>query len=159
MDVLTILKQGMRLERDGLDFYLAASERSSDPVTAQLFRDLAADEVDHYNYIGRQYDAIAAGDTWVPIPQLEEVEAPDSGSPIFPQGLARLAVLPDDPTDRDALQFALAAEIKSYDLYSESARGVENSAARELFLGLAAAEQQHFDLIMARYEALFGYPG
>jgi hypothetical protein len=148
----------MKLERNGLDFYLGAAERSSDPATAQLFRDLAADEVDHYNYIGRQYDAIAAGETWVPIPQLEEVKAVDSKAPIFPAGLNALEVLPDDATDQDALLFALGAEMQSYELYSQSSDEADNAAARQLFQALASAEQQHFNLIMARYETLFGYP-
>jgi len=159
MDVLTVLKQGMKLERDGLEFYLGAAERSSDAATSQLFRDLAADEVDHYNYIGRQYDAIAAGETWVPIPQLEEVEAADVQAPIFPSGLKALKALPTNASDQDALLFALGAEMKSYELYSQSAKEVDNAAARNLFQSLAAAEQGHFNIVMARYEALFGYPG
>ena len=158
MDAVTVLKQAMKLERDGLDFYLSAAERSSDITTSQLFRDLAADEVHHYNFIGRQYDALVAGETWVAIPDLASVEPADPQAPIFPKGVRALSDLPEKASDEDGLLFALGAEMKSYELYSRSAKEVDDTAARDLFLGLASAEMQHFDLIMARYNALFGYP-
>ncbi|MDH7486844.1 MAG: ferritin family protein [Anaerolineae bacterium] len=158
MDALEVLKKGMKLEREGLEFYLGAAECSADPETAQLFRDLAADEVDHYNAIGRQYDALAAGKAWVPIPELETVEPIDVQAPIFPPGLMACEILPDRPSDEDALLFALGVEVKSFELYSQSAREVDNADARRLFQALAAAEQQHFNLLMARYEARFAYP-
>ena len=158
MDTLTVLKQAMKLERDGLDFYLSAAERSKDTTTAQLFRDLAADEVHHYNYIGRQYDALVAGETWVAIPDLASVEPADLQAPIFPAGIGARSELPENPSDEDGLLFALGAEMKSYELYSRSAKEVDDAAARDLFQGLASAEMQHFDLIMARYSALHGYP-
>lgn len=158
MDELTVLKQGMKLERDGLEFYLEAAERSDDPETAQLFRQLAADEVDHYNYIGRQYDAIAAGETWVPIPELDKVEAADVEAPIFPMGVFALDVFPEDATDEHALLFALGVEMRSFELYSQNAKEVDNAAARKLFQGLASAEQQHFNTVMLRYQSRFGYP-
>jgi rubrerythrin len=158
MDAVTVLKQAMKLERDGLEFYLSAAECSKDTATGQLFRDLAADEVDHYNYLGRQYDALVAGETWVAVPDLMSVEPADLHSPIFPEGLRACSVLPDDPSDEDALLFALGAEMKSYELYSQTAKQVSDVEARRLFLSLASAEQQHFDLIMTRYNSLFGYP-
>ena len=157
MDELTVLKQGMKLERDGLDFYLDTAERSADAATKNLFRDLAADEVDHYNLIGRQYDAIAAGEAWVAIPDLDSVTAIDIEAPIFPDGVQARSALPEKPSDEDALLFALGAEMKSFELYSESAKQVDNAEAKKLFTSLAAAEQQHFNTLMARYEALFGY--
>jgi rubrerythrin len=157
MDALDVLKKGMKLERDGLDFYLHAAECAADAVTAQLFRDLASDEVHHYNLIGREYDALAAGETWVPIPDLQNVEAIDLQEPIFPPGVKACSVLPKQPSDEDALLFALDAESKSFQLYSRSAKETDEPEARKLFLSLGAAEQQHFNLIMARYEALYGY--
>ncbi|MBC8449594.1 MAG: ferritin family protein [Chloroflexi bacterium] len=158
MDALEVLKKGMKLEREGLEFYLGAAECSDDAETAQLFRDLATDEVDHYNFIGRQYDALAAGETWVPIPELEDVEAVDARAPIFPPGVTACEILPDRPSDEDALLFALGAEVKSFELYSQSAKEVDNPDARKLFQSLASAEQQHFNTLMARYEARFAYP-
>ena len=73
MDELTILTQAMRLEEQGREFYLRAAERSEDPETATMFRTLASDEMHHYNYLERQYNALAGGGAWVPIPELGEV--------------------------------------------------------------------------------------
>ena len=158
MDELAVLKKGMKLEREGREFYLQAAERSDDPETAGMFRDLAADEVDHYNYIGRQYDALAAGETWVPIPELEKVEAVDVEAPIFPAGVAALEALPEEATDEKALLFALGVEMRSFELYAQSAKETDNQAARRMFQGLASAERQHFNTLMLRYESRFGYP-
>ena len=158
MDELTILAQAMKLEEQGREFYLQAAQRSEDPETAAMFRTLASDEVHHYNYLQRQYNALSEGEGWVPIPELEGVEAIDVEAPIFPSGLAALEELPEDSTDEDALLFGLGVELKSFELYSQSAEEAASDAARRLFRWLAAAERQHFDTLMQRYESRFGYP-
>jgi rubrerythrin len=158
MDELSVLTQAMKLEMDGKAFYLMAAGISDDPETTAMFRTLAEDEEHHYNYIERQYNQRKDGKDWLPIPELEKVEAVDAKEPIFPAGKQVPKILPDKPTLEDALLFGLDAEVKSYELYTQSVKQTKNPNAREMFEKLAAAERGHFDTLMMRYESYFDYP-
>jgi rubrerythrin len=158
MDEIQVLTLAMKLEQAGRDFYRQAAERSRDPETAEMFRTLAEDETHHYDYIERQYNALKAGDSWEPVPELDSIKAIDTRAPIFPKGVAASEKLPQDATDEDALLFALGAEVKSFELYSKSAGETDNPEAKKMFQRLASTERGHFDLLMLRYESVYGYP-
>jgi rubrerythrin len=157
MELKDALTQAMKLELDGRDFYREIAD-SVAPEAADIFNQLADDEVDHYNYIKRQYEALEAGKGWSPISELDIVEEFDAVSVVFPPDLKKIEELPDDPSEEDALIFALGVEDKLFRLYSQSMKRAEDSEAEQMFMQLASAEQRHFDTLMQRYESRFGYP-
>ena len=159
MDLLDVLVQGMKLERDGREFYNRMVELFEDADTQAMFKQLAADEDDHYNYIKRQYDALGEGKGWSLIPEMQLVDAVDAVSVVFPPEKQALTELPSDPTEEDTLLFALGVEDISFRLYYNSAGLTKDPEAKKLFMQLAGAEQTHFDILMQRYDSLFGYPG
>lgn len=159
MELLDALVQGMKLENDGREFYTKMAELFADADTQAMFKQLAADEVDHYNFIKRQYDALGEGKGWSSIPEMQLVEAVDAVSVVFPPEKKALTELPSNPTEEDAILFALAVEDKSFKLYYNSAGRSKDPEAQKLFMQLAGAEQTHFEVLMQRYDALFGYPG
>ena len=158
MNEREVLGQALQLEEDGLSFYRAAAERTKDPETATMFRSLAEDEVDHAGYIRRQLASLDGGGGFVAVPELDTIEALDKGAPIFPKGKQAPKSLPANPNDEEALLFGLSAETKSYELYTTSAARIANPDAKNMFVKLAAVERGHFDLLMMRYEARYGYP-
>jgi rubrerythrin len=159
MDLLEALVQGMKLERDGYEFYTRMADRFEDADTKAMFSQLAADEVDHLNFIKRQYDALGEGKGWSAIPEMELVDAVDAVSVVFPPDKVALEELSAEPSEEDALLFALAVEDKSFKLYYNSTGIAKDKEAKNLFMQLAGAEQTHFEVLMQRYDALFGYPG
>jgi len=158
MDVITVLTQAMNIEKQGEEFYMEAAARSEDPESAQMFQNLASDEQQHYDYIRRQLESHQAGESWIKIPELDSVEAIDAQAPVFPKGLAPVKDLPSEPSMQDALLFGLGAEVKSFELYSKSAKEADSEEAKKMFTKLAGAERGHFDILMMRYESLFDYP-
>lgn len=158
MNEIEILTRAMKLEQEGEEFFLRAAESSDDPETSKIFRSLADDEKNHFNYIKRELDALKAGNPWEPIPELDSIEAADVADPVFPKGVTALDELPKDATDEDALLFGLGVEVKTYELYSSSAKESVSKEARELFKKMAVVERGHFNLLMTQYEARFGYP-
>jgi len=68
MELMDVLVQAMKFESDGRRFYETIAKHLSDPEAAAMFTRLAADEVDHHNYIERQYLALEAGKGWSEIP-------------------------------------------------------------------------------------------
>jgi rubrerythrin len=158
MELSEVLLTALKLETDGRAFYLRASGMSQSSETKAMFERLASDEKNHFTFIQRQYDELRAGRGWSAIPEMEKVTALDFGFPVFPKGRAVPAVLPQDPTEEDALLFALAAEMKSCNLYSDAFRRTTDPEARQMFLQLAKAESGHFDILMLCYEGRYGYP-
>ncbi len=158
MELMDVLVQAMKLESDGKKFYETIATHMTDPEAAAMFQRLAADEVDHFNYIERQYYALEAGKGWAMIPEMAAVSVIDAVSVVFPSAKQGLAELPAHPSEEDALLFALGVEDKSFKLYYNSAQIAKDPEARKLFLQLASAEQTHFNVLMQRYESRYGYP-
>jgi len=158
MELMDVLVQAMKLESDGRVLYETLAAHMSDPEAVAMFKQLAADEVDHYNYIERQYLALDAGKGWSTIPEMAAVEVIDAVSVVFPPEKQVLAELPPNPSEADALLFALAVEDKSFKLYHNSSQIAKDPDAKKLFLQLAGAEQVHFNILMQRYDSRYGYP-
>jgi rubrerythrin len=158
MELMDVLVQAMKLESDGRKFYETIAAHMTDPEAAAMFERLAADEVDHYNYIERQYLALEAGQGWSAIPEMATVAVIDAVSVVFPPEKQVLAELPSSPSEEDALLFALGVEDKSFKLYYNSAQIVQDPEAKQLFMQLAGAEQTHFNVLMQRYDSSYGYP-
>ena len=157
MELKEALKQGMKLELNGRDFYREIADNVN-PEAAEIFNRLADDEVDHYHYIKRQYEALEEGKGWSPISELDIVEEFDAVSTIFPSDLDKVDELSDDPSEEDALIFALGVEDETFRLYANSAERAKEEEAKQMFMQLASAEQKHFNTLMQRYESRFGYP-
>jgi len=158
MDLMDALSQAMKLETDGYTFYLRMVELVEDEGGKTMFRQLAADEVDHLHYIERQYDALQAGKGWSAIPEMNSVENIDAVSLVFPPEKEVLKELPETPTEEDALLFAMGVEDKSFKLYYNSAQIAKDDEAKKLFMQLAGAEQVHFNVLMQRFESRYPYP-
>lgn len=158
MSLSEVLAEALKLERDGHEFYTKAAERVEDEATQAMFAQLAEDEVDHYNYIKRQYEALQAGEGWSAIPEMELVESIDAVSVVFPPDEKAMDEMPEDPNEEDALLFGLSIEDKSFKLYHNSAERADDPEAKKLFMQLAGAEQRHFEILMQRYESRYTYP-
>jgi rubrerythrin len=155
---IEVLTQALKLEEEGRAFYMRAADMSKDPDAMKMFRSLADDEADHFNYIERQIKALQDGKDWVEIPQLQNVEAIDAEAPVFPAGKQAPAEIADGSSEEDVLLFGLGAETRSYELYTRAAGESTHPVAADLFRKLASAERGHFDVLMMRYESRFGYP-
>lgn len=157
MDDVEILSKALKLEQHGERFYADAVVQSSDPDTAKIYAQLADDEKLHADLIAREIEAIKAGKEWLTFPELDEVVPADADAPIFQVNVRLLERLPEEASEQDALLFALGAEVRSYELYMQGAKGSANATAREVYLKLAQMERGHFDLLMTRYESCFPY--
>jgi rubrerythrin len=156
MAVLGILESAMRIEQEGRQFYLKAARTTQDKKGQETFATLADDEQKHYNLIKRQHTALTSEGRWVGSPNIKPVDI-DLGKPLFPRGIGTLKkTVTAMSSDWDALLFGLDIEIKSYDLYRKAASQIDDPVGKQMFEFLAGQEQSHFDVLMMRYDALFG---
>jgi len=158
MELIDVLAQALKLESDGRVFYEKMAAAVEDAESKALFAQLAADEVDHYAYIKRQYEALQGDEGWSAIPEVDLVDSVDAVSLVFPTGGKIPDALAENPTEEDALLFGLKIENDSFSLYRNSAGQATDPEAKKLFLQLAGAEQRHFEVLMMRYESRFQYP-
>ena len=158
MELTDVLAQALKLEADGQEFYNKMATEVEDQDGQEMFRQLAADEVDHYNYIKRQAEALQQGKGWATIPEMDMVESLDAVSLVFPPDEKVPQELGEDPDEEQALLFGLGVESKSFTLYHNSAERAKDEEAKKLFMQLAGAEHRHFEILMQRYESRFQYP-
>lgn len=158
-EALGALRQAMRLEAEGREFYLKAAETTQDEKGRETFRTLAEDEENHLHLVQRQYDALRSDGQWVHLPEVRETQI-DLGKPLFPkerEALERGAAAKS--SDLDALLFGLDIETRSYELYRKAALETPAALGRAMYGFLAEEEQSHFDILMMRYEYLSGPVG
>ena len=153
---LRILEQAMEIEQEGRQFYLQAAQATQDQKGQEMFTVLADDEQKHYDLIKRQHSSLASNGDWVGSPEIKPVEI-DLDKPLFPRGDESLEkVVKIKSSDWDALMFGLHIEMKSYDLYRKAASQVKDTLGKQMFEFLARQEQSHSDVLMMRYDFLFG---
>lgn len=157
--MLEVLREAMRIEAEGRQFYRRAAEAIDDKTLRQTFSDLAGDEEAHLKVVKQHYDALSGGGHWQDVPGVQRRRL-DWDRPIFPKGreAVQQAVASTD-TPQEALLFGLSMETRSFDLYHRAATGAVEAQQKEMFQFLAGEERHHWDLLMMRYEALSGPTG
>jgi rubrerythrin len=148
---LQALRQAIRLEQDGYNFYTEAAERTADSRGKEMFLSLADDEKLHLRIVQDQYEALSAGRGWVSFSEALELKPVDVDNPLFPP---EAEVIDPQASDTDALLFALQIENESYELYRKAAREIDDPSGKEMYQRLASYERVHFDILMLNYEHL-----
>ena len=102
----------------------------------EIFRNMAVYEAKHRDELkARRQKLFAAAPVTVSIEQLDDVEAPDRGTP-------RVFMSP-----RQAMEVALASEEKAFDFFDAALRHVKDAEVRKLFEELRAEEKQHQEYV------------
>lgn len=152
---LQALRQAMRLEQDGYEFYIEAAERAADPLGKEMFLSLADDEELHLRIVRDQYEALSAGKGWVSFSEALELKPVDLDKPLFPlEGAALEKAIGPEASDTDALLFSMQVENENYELYRKAATETTDPAGKEMYQRLASYERVHFDVLMLNYEHL-----
>ena len=158
-NALEILKQAMKMEREGRAFYLKAAQATQDKRGQEIFLTLADDEKAHLALLARQYNTLRGRKRWLDLPEVKRTPIGLDKS-IFPKDREAFAeVVTGKSDDLDALRYGLDIETKSYDLYRRAALETGNSMGKAMFRFLSGEELVHFDILMMRYEYLAGPVG
>jgi len=153
---LVILERAMGIEEEGGRFYRKAARSTRDKKGQEMFAMLADDEKKHYDLIKRQHTALTSEGRWESTSMIKPAEI-DLGKPLFPGGVEALKKgVTDKAGDWEALLFGLDIEAKSYDFYRQAALKIKDPPGKQILVFLAGQEQSHFDVLMMRYDSLFG---
>jgi len=150
---LQALQLAIKMEIDGKEFYLKASQESSNELGKKLLNSLAAEEDIHRKVFEGIYDAIGRKNTW---PGIDF--QPDGGRglrTIFARATEGIdSDIKASATEIDAVQTAMAMENKTYDFYKSLSQKATYSAERDFYDALAAQEREHHLILSDYYEYL-----
>ena len=138
------------LEEGSRFFYQGVEERFADtPAEVELFKELAAAEVRHQQYLLDAYASVAGMTLDFEPHRLRFADAisgeiMEGGIPV-----ATALAWANERTVAEILDFAMALEVNAYDLYVKMGRKVEDEKAKKIFKTLAGEEHIHLRRLAA----------
>jgi len=150
---LKALQSAIQMEIDGKEFYLKASQESSNELGKKLLQSLAAEEDIHRQKFEEIYDAIHGKKAW---PKTDF--QPDGGirlRTIFARATETMGSdIKAAATELDAVQTAMGMENKTYDFYKSQSEDAAYDAERDFYEALAIQEREHHLILLDYYEYL-----
>ncbi len=147
------LQTAIQMETDGREYYLKASQESSNELGKALLKSLADEEAIHRQKFEEIYEAIRSQKAW---PKTDF--QPDGGRrlrTLFIQTGESLGFAMKAPaTELDAVQTAMDLENKTYDFYNTQGKKATYGIEREFYEALAMQEKEHHLILLDYYEYL-----
>ena len=147
------LQTAIQMEIDGKEFYLKASQESSNEMGKELLKSLAAEEDTHRQKFEEIYEAIRSKKAW---PETDfESDGGRGLRTIFARAIEKIGTSIKAPaTELDAVQTAMNMEGKTYDFYKTQSRNSAHDAARDFYEAVAVQEREHHLVLLDYYEYL-----
>jgi len=150
---LEVLKIAIQMEIDGKEYYLKASQESSNELGKKLLQSLAAEEDIHRQKFEEIYNALRNEKAW-PVTDFQ----PDGGKrlrTIFARATEELgSSIEVLTTELDAVQKAMDMENKTYDFYKSQGEKANYDTERDFYESLASEEREHHLVLLDYYEYL-----
>ena len=147
------LKTAIQMEIDGKEYYLKASQKSSNELGKKLLQSLADEEAIHQEKFTEIYNAIRGKKAW-PTVGFQSDQGKGLRA-VFAQALERTGSnVQTLATELDAVQVAMSMENKTYDFYKNRSENATYDAEREFYQALAAQERAHHQVLLDYYEYL-----
>jgi rubrerythrin len=150
---LEALQIAIQMEIDGKEYYLKASQESTNELGKKLLQALAAEEDIHRQKFEEIYNAIRNKKAW-PVTDFQ----PDGGKrlrTIFAQATEEMSSdIKALATELDAIQTAMDLENKTYDFYKSQGESAAYDAERDFYQTLAGEEREHHLVLLDYYEYL-----
>ena len=147
------LEKGIKMEIDGKEFYLKASEQTGNALGKKLLQSLAAEEDIHRKVFEEIYENMRDKKGW---PRKEfKTNGGTALRTVFANAIDTLdPVIKAIPEEIDAVKTAMDMENETYDFYKEQANKAEYDAEKRFYEALAVQEEEHHRLLLDYYEFL-----
>jgi len=141
------------MEIDGKNYYLRASQESSNELGRKLMQSLAAEEDIHWQRFTEIYRTIQNKQAW-PVTDFQ----PDKGQrlrTLFAEASARIgASVAALDTELDAVKVAMVMENRSYDFYQSQSQKATYQAESDFYRMIAGEEKKHHLILLDYYQYL-----
>lgn len=154
-DVLDAVRLALTLEREEVDYYRLASDKTVNPNGKKVFEYLADEEEKHIEALKNLINSVESKDSWLSDEELFDKKACRTLRKKRPAG-----IIPDkvksDAGDLEALRQAISIEKKSIEFYTDAACNVKNKGAAQMFHFLIEAEKEHLKELEMQHAFLEG---
>lgn len=146
---LRALQVAIQMEIDGKDFYLKASQKSSNELGKKLLESLAGEEDVHRQKFEEIYRVLKEKKSWP-----ETDFTPDGGRRLRTLFAAASSGVKAQASELDAVKTAMAMENKSYDYYKDQSQTATYDGEQDFYQALMAQEREHYLVLLDYYEYL-----
>lgn len=151
--VTEALKQAMQAEQEGNHFYLMAASNTQDPKGQEVFRQLAEDEVMHFNFLKGQYKAFTETGKADGSLKLPKKASPDASHPIFSDEIKKR--IGNAHYEMTALSVGAQLELSAVQFYETEAKAAKGDSVVETFFkDLADWEREHLNALQGQADML-----
>jgi len=148
---LKALEVAMENEKKEREFYLKNSKRTSHPLGAKMFAEIADDELEHFQRIQELYRKLKEKGKWpetIPI-KVKNTEAKE----LFKETVSRLAhSVKGDTDDLDAVKIAIEFEAIGEKFYEDLSGMTEDIQEKIFYQLLSSMEREHLLSLKDTYE-------
>lgn len=140
---LSAIELALNNEMAEREFYLKHAARTRNPVGKKMFKQIADDELEHYERLKQLHDLWQKNENW---PETIPLYVKDTNVKKILESIPQMATqtLQKDSTDLEALKTAIVFEDKGVKFYSELAEASLNSKEKGFFNLLSNIEREHF---------------
>ena len=143
------LKRAMDFEREGINYYTKAKERTHHPIGQAIFEMLVEQENKHIDYLSLLYEKLKAEDRW---PGEITVKLDKDFKMIFKEAAKKLNTNVKIYTDElEALRFAIDMEKKGQKMYRELSGNATDQLEKDFYATLAEWEKFHAEYVEEHY--------
>lgn len=152
------LRDALRLvidvETRGLQFYLAAAERTKNPAGRSMFYKIAADEREHLKALNTKYERlIRQNKALETAPQFLHFNTAVLNH-IFPPTEEVNKLIREDTDDLQALLIAIDSEKESHEFFQNYAERFRDSKGKRIFVNFNLTEKEHLMSLQREYQQL-----
>lgn len=147
------LKQAIRMEIDGKEYYLKASQKTSNDLGKRLLHSLAYEEDMHRKLFEDIYNDISDKRGWP-----RRGFPADGGRALRTVFAKAIASMDSDvntmPEEINTVKKAMEMENETYDFYREQAKTSGYDVEKQFYEALAGQEEEHHRVLLDYYEFL-----
>lgn len=146
------LMRAVKAERDGHSFYSMAATACQDAKAREIFSQLAAEELDHMQFLSRHYDSILKHGKPDSAAKLGPRHDLSGLSPIFSADIKTR--IRDAHFEMSALSIGIQLELDAQNFYRNCAAETDSREIRDFFNELADWEAGHYQALLQQHESL-----
>jgi len=137
------LDLAIKTEKDGIEFYSKAADKSADELGKKMFQSFVEDEKRHLDILQK----ISCSD-YVCIEDIEKYSPKESLRTVFDDMSDDIKDKASDASsDIEVLEVAMEMERLGYNQYKEAAKKATDEEEKRIFEKLASEEKEHFDML------------
>jgi rubrerythrin len=152
--LLEVVKNAIRVENDGYQFYRLAEEKTKDAKGKEVFSSLAKDETNHMQILKSLYQSVKEKGEYKfdEHKDMKHILETTSESPIFSKEFK--GRIEQAQFEMTALSIGILLEKNSIEFYKKSAQESEDNEVKMLFDYLAGWEGEHLRALVQQQKFL-----